>query len=140
MSAFNPLDRADAPSRYLLWNLLITDIGFVLYWLTSSLSLLPSEWLYKDHDNPILMAWNWSFAPVDLSASAAGLLALHFAATHSRRWRPLGLISVTLTFCAGLMALSFWSLRGDFDLAWWLPNTYLMIWPLTIIRELLVRP
>jgi len=127
------------PSRYLRWNLLVTDLGFVLYWSVSALNLLPADWLYKDHENPILHAWNWSFSPLDLAASFSGLAALRFAARTSPKWQKLALISATLTFCAGLMAISFWFLRRDFDPAWWAPNIYLMLWPVTVLRELLSR-
>src|SRR5262245_9041975 len=121
------------PNSFLRWNLLLTDIGFLLYWLASALSLFPAEWLYKDHSNPILMAWNWSFAPVDLAASASGLLALWLARAGRINWSQWALISLSLTFCAGLMAIAFWSLRSDFELAWWLPNLYLVAWPLCAV-------
>jgi hypothetical protein len=52
------------PSPFLRWNLLLTDIGFLLYWGASAFDLFPPDWLYKDHHSPVLMAWNWSFAPV----------------------------------------------------------------------------
>jgi hypothetical protein len=27
------------------------------------------------------------------------------------------------------MAISFWAIRGDFDVTWWIINLALMIWP-----------
>ena len=49
----------------------------------------------------------------------------------------MALVSVVLTFCAGLMAVAFWTLRGDFDLGWWIPNLYLVVWPLWAVRRLI---
>ena len=122
---------------FLRWNLLVTDIGFLLYWTASALNLFPAEWLYKDHSNPILMAWNWSFAPLDLAASTSGLMALWLARSGRTTWFHWLLVSLSLTLCAGLMAISFWSLRRDFDLAWWLPNLYLVAWPAWFLCALL---
>lgn len=127
------------PSCFLRLNLLVTDLGFLLYWLVSAFSLLPSDWLYKDATNPILLAWNWSFAPVDLVASITGLVALRLAQSSSKAWQSLAVVSAALTFCAGLLAISFWAIRHDFELAWWLPNLYLVIWPLGVLNELLTK-
>jgi hypothetical protein len=124
------------PASFIRWNLLITDIGFLSYWAAAAMGVFPSEWLYKDYDNPILVAWNWSFAPVDLAASTLGLYSLALARLGRPAWSAYALISAALTFCAGLMALSFWALRSDFDLAWWLPNLYLVIWPLIAVPQL----
>ena len=48
-------------------------------------------------------------------------------------------MSLSLTFCAGLMAISFWAIRGDFDPTWWGVNLALMIWPLFYLRGLITR-
>lgn len=125
------------PTPALRLNLLITDIGFLLYWLASALALLPPDWLYKDHTDPIVIAWNWSFAPIDLAASATGLLVLWLARKRSSSWQHVAILSMTLTFAAGVFALSFWALRSDFDPAWWLPNAYLVVWPLMCICAVL---
>jgi hypothetical protein len=45
-----------------------------------------------------------------------------------------------LTCCAGLLALSFWALRRDFDWTWWLPNAYLMVWPVACLHSAVLRP
>lgn len=127
------------PTAVLRVNLFITDLGFLLYWLASAIQLLPPDWLYKDHSNPIVIAWNWSFAPVDLAASVSGLLALWLAGRNSRLWVQVAVLSLALTFSAGLFALSFWALRGDFDVAWWAPNIYLVAWPLFCLRGLFPR-
>ena len=108
----------------------ITDLGFIAYWLTVFSGWLPPEWAYKEHDLPVMVAWNVSFAPLDLLASLSGLLALHLVRRKDDRARLLLPISLSLTFTAGLLALSFWTLRRDFELGWWLPNLYLTLWPL----------
>jgi hypothetical protein len=45
---------------------LAVDIGFIAYWLITLLHLIPGEYLFQDYNNPILVAWNWSFLPLDL--------------------------------------------------------------------------
>ncbi len=124
------------PTNLIRWNLLATDFGFLLYWSAAALGLFPPEWLYKDYDNPIMVAWNWSFAPVDLAASVLGLYSLALAKSGKPSWRASALVSASLTFCAGLMAISFWALQKDFNLAWWLPNLYLAIWPVVVAPKL----
>lgn len=99
--------------------------------------LLPPEWLFQDYHNPLLQAWNWSFLPLDLLASGLGLGALLLARRGDGSWRLWALLSLALTFCAGLMALAFWTLRCDFDPGWWLPNLYLLLWPLCLAPGLL---
>lgn len=111
----------------------ITDGLMLLYWVVTALAaagLIPlsSALLYKDYHDPVMVAWNWSFLPLDLGFSLLGLAAL----ARSRRgqnWQGLAIISLTLTSCAGLMAIAFWLLRGDFDLQWWLPNLALALLP-----------
>lgn len=125
------------PSAFLRWNLLLTDIGFLVYWTLTSIGVLPDAWLFKDYDNPIVHAWNWSFAPLDVLASVLGLSGLWLERRGDARWRGLATASVALTFCAGLMALAFWTLRSDYDLWWWLPNAYLMSWPIFAFYGLL---
>lgn len=96
---------------------LVVDFGFILYWICAGLDLLPQDYLFKDYENPILRAWNFSFLPLDLLISATGLGAVYRHARAMPGWRELALISLTLTLCSGLQAIAFWSLRGDFDLA-----------------------
>ena len=60
---------------------LLTDLGFVSYWAVSLLVLIgvdvvPVSWLFKDYNDPIVVAWNWSFFPLDMVLSACGLLAV----------------------------------------------------------------
>lgn len=118
---------------------LIVDIGFILYWAITLLELIPAEHLFQDYANPLLVAWNWSFLPLDLMISATGITSLALFARQRPLWAPLALISLTLTFTSGLQAIAFWTIRGDFDLAWWAPNLFLMIYPLFFIPGLLRR-
>jgi hypothetical protein len=116
---------------------LVTDVGFIVYWAVTLLHAIPQEWLFKDYTDPVMVAWNWSFFPLDMAISASGLTCLWLRSRANPRWQKLALISLTLTFCSGLMAISFWALRGDFDPAWWAVNAYLLVYPLFFIRPLL---
>jgi Family of unknown function (DUF5360) len=121
--------------------LLITDWSMIAYWLVTGLVglglvSLPPEYLYRDYHNPVMVAWNWSFAPLDLIFSVIGLASVRLAAKGDARWRGFAILSLALTFCAGLMAIVFWALRRDFDLGWWLPNLALIIWPLVFLPRL----
>jgi hypothetical protein len=51
-------------------------------------------------------------------------------------WRPLALISLLLTTVAGLMAVAYWTLLGEFDPAWFLPNLVLLVWPLLFVPKI----
>lgn len=115
--------------------LLLTDIGFLLYWGVTALHVagvfhLPPDYLFKDYDNPLVFAWNWSFMPLDVTLSLAGLIGMALWRRGHPAAHVLVAFSLALTFCAGLMAIAFWAISGDFDLGWWLPNLFLMLWPL----------
>lgn len=117
--------------------MLLTDVGFIVYWVVTGLHLLPPEWLYRDATNALMVDWNWSFLSLDLLVSATGLSALHLARRGVTAARGLVTISLTLTSASGLMALSFWVLRRDFDLGWWLPNVFLLVYPVPYLVRLL---
>jgi hypothetical protein len=117
---------------------LATDIGFIIYWLITLLGLIPAAYLFKDYHDPLLVAWNWSFLPLDLLVSASGLGSLLLERRGNPRWRELALISLVLTSCSGLQAVAFWVLRADFDPTWWVPNLYLLIYPLAFIPRFLL--
>lgn len=85
-------------------NFLITDIGFVLYWIITLFHLIPDEYLFKDYKNPVLVAWNFSFLPLDLLISFTGLLSLSLYKQRMNIWNKIALISLILTFCSGLQA------------------------------------
>ena len=117
---------------------IITDVGFIVYWLITALRLIPEAYLFKDYHDPLLVAWNWSFLPLDLAISATGLSSLWLYRRSDQMWQPVALISLVLTFCSGLQAITFWTVRADFDLTWWLANGYLLVYPLFFIPRLLV--
>ncbi len=114
---------------------LVVDIGFIVYWLITLLGVIPGEYLFKDYNNPILWAWNWSFLPLDLFISASGLTSVYLWRQQNANWAPLALISLVLTFCSGLQAIAFWGIRLDFDISWWLPNLFLLLYPLFFMKS-----
>ena len=115
---------------------LMVDIAFILYWLITYLQLLPPAFLYQDYTNPILVSWNWSFFPIDMLVSISGLVSFWLYRSASPQWTFFALLSLVLTVCSGLMAISFWIFRNDFDPGWWLPNLFLMIYPIFYIPKL----
>lgn len=120
------------------WLMAITDFGMLTYWVVTALMAMsilsiPGEYLFKNYDDPQVMAWNWSFLPLDVLFSLSGLWALRLEKRGDPNWRNWALVSLTLTVCAGLMAISYWVLVRDFDPNWWLPNLFLMLWPLPYI-------
>ena len=58
-----------------------------------------------------------------------GLLAYWTLPTVHRWSMPLFLCALTLTFSAGLLAVSFFALWGAWALSWWLVNLWLMLLP-----------
>ncbi|GAA0930957.1 DUF5360 family protein [Nonomuraea longicatena] len=115
--------------------MLITDVGLLVYWAVVFSGLIPPELAYKDYANPILKDWNLSFVPLDLAASLTGLATLCAGSA----WRRLMTVSLALTSTAGLQAIAFWALRGDFTLAWWLPNLFLLLFPIPALVVLTRR-
>ncbi|WP_433945205.1 YvaD family protein [Paenibacillus sp. SN-8-1] len=119
---------------------LITDIGFIIYWIVTYLHVIPTSWAFKDYNNPIIIAWNWSFLPLDILISITGLSSLYLYRKQRAAWRSVALISLVLTFCSGLQAIAFWLISNDFDITWWLFNLYLMIYPLFFIKTCIQQP
>ena len=118
---------------------LVVDIGFIIYWLITLFKLIPAEYLFNDYQNPILVAWNWSFLPLDLLISATGLTSVYLYNQKREEWRNLALISLVLTSCSGLQAIAFWVIRLEFDPVWWIPNLFLLIYPLFFIPKFIVN-
>jgi hypothetical protein len=119
-----------------------TDGLFLIYWMLSGLAQfglihIPPDWMYAHYDQPIVVAWNWSFLPLDLAFSLSGLAAVAAAQRGSELRRPLALLSLTFTMAAGGMAVSYWTILGEFDPAWNLPNLLLVIWPLFFLPGLI---
>ncbi len=121
-----------------------TDVGMLLYWaITAAMALslvnIPGEWLFKDYHDPRVVAWNWSFFPLDILFSVTGLASLRMEKTSHPNWKMMATISLTLTFCAGLMAIAYWLIVQDFDPTWWIPNLFLMLWPLPYLWTFMRR-
>jgi len=111
--------------------LTLTECGMLLYWVFALLVVLevisiPPEYMYSDYQNPLVVAWNWSFFPIDVLFSIAGLVGRFGGLTAGRR-AMLSVFSLALMFCAGLMAISFWTLTGEFDVFWWGVNIWLVV-------------
>jgi Family of unknown function (DUF5360) len=124
--------------------LLVTDLGFLMYWALTALMVtklidIPTDWLFKDYADPNIVAWNWSFMPLDMLASVTGLIAVAQSG-RGDGWQTAALISLVLTFCAGFMAISFWTFQQSFDPSWWAPNLFLTLWPLTMFKEVHQQP
>ena len=119
--------------RYLF---LLVDLGFLAYWLITLLHLIPPEYLFQDYQNPLLVAWNWSFLPLDIVVSVTGLASLALYQRGSSSWRLLAFCSLLLTSVSGLQAIAFWVIRGDFMVEWWAPNLFLLVYPWFFLRGL----
>lgn len=108
---------------------LLVDLGFLAYWAVTALHAIPESYLYKDYDNPMAVAWNWSFMPLDLVVSATGLVSLFLMRRNRPEAARIAIVSLSLTSASGLQAISFWAVRGDFDWVWWAPNLFLLVYP-----------
>ncbi len=122
--------------------LVATDVLFLTYWSFSLLHLtnlisLPPSMMYGDFEEPRVFAWNWSFFPLDLLFSISGLLAVSLERRGDPRWMSVAIISLCLTFVAGMMACTYWAILGEFDPAWFLPNLALVIWPVFFLPGLI---
>lgn len=122
--------------RVMMW---VTDIGFLLYWLIIWLGFIPKEYGYKDYTNEYMVDWNLSFIPLDVFISITGIMSLYYYSKGNKLWSSLCLVSLTLTFCSGLQAIAFWGIRSDFDWLWWVPNSFLMIYPLFYIFDIIKK-
>lgn len=115
---------------------LIVDIGFITYWLITALHLIPAEYLYNDYTNPILVHWNWSFFPLDIFVSITGLYSIYLKNKQISYWKFFALVSLLLTSVSGLQAIAYWSFAGEFNLTWWLPNLFLLLYPIYFIVQI----
>ena len=111
----------------------VIDIGFIVYWSLIVLRALPAEAMFTGYEKPEVQAWNWSFFPLDILAALTGIAGNTFKILNSK---VLLTISLTLTAVAGGMAIGYWTFLGDFEISWWLPNLFLLffpLWPLTTL-------
>jgi hypothetical protein len=114
--------------------LLATEVGMGLYWILALLMVagvvhVPPEYMYSDYENPLVIAWNWSFLPIDLIFITSGIAAF-LKPVGSEKKRALRQLSLTTMFCAGLMAITYWAILGQFDPVWWGVNVWLMVLPI----------
>ena len=110
--------------------LTITEIGMLAYWVFATLVVLnvitvDPALMYSDYQNPVIVAWNWSFFPLDVLFAFLGLIGRFGNLTYQSK-QIVSTISLSLMFCAGLMAVSFWAIRGFYDPFWWGVNLWLM--------------
>jgi len=107
------------------------------YWLIAFLLLfglvdIPAEYMYLDYQKPTIIAWNWSFFPIDLIFSMVGLYA-RFGQLTLHKKQLLETVSLSLMFCAGVMALSFWAIQNTYDVFWWGTNIWLILLSVTVL-------
>lgn len=107
-----------------------TEIAMILYWVLAGslvlglISIDPSL-MYSDYQNPLVVAWNWSFFPIDIAFAVTGLTARFCTMSEQTKFK-LEIIAAVLMVCAGLMAVSYWTITGDFDPTWWSMNIWLI--------------
>jgi len=97
-------------TRSLKFLMLATDSGLLVYWAMSALVAMrllniPSDWLFGHHDDPAVQAWNWSFLPLDVVLSVAGLMSVRLAARNAATWRTLATLSLALTVAAAAVVI-----------------------------------
>lgn len=124
--------------------LTLTEAGMLLYWLFASLAALsvisiPPELMYSDYENPLVVSWNWSFLPIDIAFAGLGLMQRFFMVPGRSRDLTAA-CGLTLMFCAGVMAISYWVLQGFYDPFWWGLNLWLMALSIFAFRSLLRSP
>jgi len=73
--------------KQLKYIFLIVDIGFILYWVITILKIIPSEYLYSDYNNPMMVDWNWSFLPLDMCISFTGLKSVFKFNRNDETWK-----------------------------------------------------
>ena len=120
-----------------------TDGAFLLYWLVSAAYVLglvdvPPAYLFNGYHDARVFAWNWSFLPLDVAFSVIGFMAI-VAARRGTQWRELTIVSLVMSSVAGGMAISYWTILGEFEPGWFLPNLLLFLWPLLYLPLLLRR-
>ena len=105
----------------------------------SSSTSFPSTCVSRTTPTRSVQAWNWSFFPLDVAAALTVFLGAHLTRVGSRIGDLVLTVGLMLTFCAGFMAISFWSFYRDFDPLWWGPNALLMIVPALAFGSMVCR-
>jgi len=108
-----------------------TEVGMTTYWVFAVFVVIglidvPPEYMYSDYQNPIIVSWNWSFFPIDILFATLGLFS-RFGKSSLHHKQMLSIVSLSLMFCAGLMAISFWLIKSEYDPFWWGINLWLML-------------
>jgi len=111
--------------------MLVTDLALLGYWVATM-----AGWITVGEER-FLNEWNFSFLILDVSAIGTGLASVVLSLTQRSGGYELMLVSLALTFAAGIMALNFYLVRGTFELEWWLPNLWLTLFPVIGIALLL---
>lgn len=127
---------ADRLTRTTTALMLAIDVGFVVYWVLVAGRLLPPEAMFAEYDDPRVAAWNWTFLPLDLAASATGFAAVAALRAGSPAAPARLAVSLALTATAGGAAVAYWALRGQWDPWWMLPNLLLLVVPLPMLARL----
>lgn len=122
--------------------MLATDWLLLTYWFVTALVAMglfaiPEGYLFKDYYDPRVVAWNWSFFPLDVVFAVLGIYAARLFSKADPRWFGYALVSAALTFCAGFMAICYWLILGDFDPSWWIPNLIIAAWPVWFVPRLI---
>lgn len=122
----------------------LTEVGVLAYWLLATALVLgilyiPPEYMYSDYENPLIVAWNWSFLPIDVAFAVLGLIS-RFGKFGEPLSNKLAITGATLMFCAGVMAISFWVMTGEFDPLWWGLNIWLVVLSLAALKTLFKEP
>ena len=125
------------------WLLTITEGGMLTYWIVAVMVAfeiihIPPAYMYSDYQNPLIMIWNWSFFPIDMLFALTGL-ASRFSSISARNSEILSVISLSLMLCAGVMAISFWTMQKTFDPLWWGVNLWLIILSVFVLIEKFTR-
>lgn len=116
--------------------LVLVDAGLLLYWFMVITDLFPKDLRFRDYSNEIVQAWNWSFFPLDVAAALVVFLGAFLMNRKIAAGELVLMFGLTLTFCAGFMAISFWAYYGDFEIFWWGANSILMIVPLLVFANM----
>lgn len=128
--------RSDRLLRVTTAAMVVTDVGFLLYWALIIAEALPPEAMFDEYTDPRVVAWNWSFLPLDVAASLTGLAAVRALRRGRSAASALLALSLALTATAGGMAVAYFAQRGQFDPAWMLPNLALLLFPLPLLARL----
>lgn len=108
-----------------------TELGMLAYWvlagaLVAGLVRIDPSLMYSNYENPLVVAWNWSFFPIDVAFAMIGLTA-RFGSTSGLLRFKLEATASVLMLCAGLMAVSYWTMTGEFSPLWWGMNLWLVV-------------